>query len=156
MRKMLSDSILDLRKRHNRKTCTFTFMRFPPGALPEVQNWIWKHFSHKVLYTYYSKKKLECFGSYLTKWKNGFPIASINLARKCSGFFFKARNLIFFAKWRVLPTKHPWSSPKFWFWHHIFYIHIETIILFQKSKMEDYNVHWNICYYFIQLIYLTP
>ena len=41
MRKMLSDLILDLGKCPNRKTCTFTFMHFPVGALPKVQNQIW-------------------------------------------------------------------------------------------------------------------
>ena len=67
MRKMLSNSILDLGKCPNRKTCTFTFMRFPVGAIPEVQNSIWKYFSHKVLYNYYSKFFLERFTLYLTK-----------------------------------------------------------------------------------------
>jgi hypothetical protein len=38
MEKLLSDSILDLAKCPNQKTCTFTFMRFLVGALPEVQN----------------------------------------------------------------------------------------------------------------------
>ena len=36
MRKMLLDMILDLAKCPNRKMCTFTFMRFPVGALPKV------------------------------------------------------------------------------------------------------------------------
>ena len=44
------------RKVSQPETCTFTFMHFPVGALSEVQNWIWKHFSHKVLYNSYSKK----------------------------------------------------------------------------------------------------
>ena len=35
---MLSDSILDLAKGPNQKTCTFNFMRFPVGALPEAEN----------------------------------------------------------------------------------------------------------------------
>ena len=36
MRKLLSNSILNLAKCPNQKTCTFTFMRFPIGVLPEV------------------------------------------------------------------------------------------------------------------------
>ena len=32
------------------------FVCFQIGAYPEVQNFIWKHFSHKVLYNLYSKK----------------------------------------------------------------------------------------------------
>ena len=44
MRKLLSDSILDLAKCPNRKTYTFTFMCFPIGAHPKVQNWLWKPF----------------------------------------------------------------------------------------------------------------
>ena len=48
------------RSGQNQKTCTFTFMHFLVGALPEVQNHFQKHFSHKVLYNYCSKKK---FGS---------------------------------------------------------------------------------------------
>ena len=38
MGKLFSDSILDLAECPNKKTCTFTLMRFPIGALPEVQN----------------------------------------------------------------------------------------------------------------------
>ena len=115
MRKMLLDSILDLVKCPNWKTCTF--MRFPVGALPEIQNWIWKHFSYKVQYNYYSKK-MERFGIYL-KSKNGFRIVFSNLARKGSGFFSLLGSLFFFANGLYLPTKQPWGSPKFWFWHHI-------------------------------------
>ena len=39
----------------NQKTCTFTFMSFLVGALPEVKNQFWKQFSYKVLYNYNSK-----------------------------------------------------------------------------------------------------
>ena len=95
MRKMLSNSILDLGKCPNRKLCTFTFMRFLVGAFPKVQNRIWKHFPHKVLYNYNSKLFLERFCLYLTKSKNGFPIVFPNLARKGSTVFFQARKLIF-------------------------------------------------------------
>jgi hypothetical protein len=59
-------------------------MRFLVGALPEVQNCFWKHFLHKVLYNYYSKKNLERFDLYLTKSKNRFPIVFSNHARKGS------------------------------------------------------------------------
>ena len=34
MGKLLSNSILDLAKCSNQKTCTLTFLRFPIGALP--------------------------------------------------------------------------------------------------------------------------
>ena len=76
MGKLLSNLILDLAKCPNQKTCTFTFMHFLIGALPEVQNWFRKPFSHKVLYNYYSNDL------YLTKSKNGFPIVFSNLAWK--------------------------------------------------------------------------
>ena len=88
MRKMPSDSILDLAKYPNRKTFTFIFMCFLVGALPEIQNWIWKHFSHKVLYNYYSKKNLEGFGSYLRKSKKDFPLHFQILRKKVQGIFF--------------------------------------------------------------------
>ena len=102
MKKMLSDSILDLAKCPNRKTCTFTFMRFSFGALSEVQNWIWKHFSHKVLYNYCSKIFLEIFGSYLRKSKMDFPLHFQILRERVWDFFLQARKLFFFAKWLVL------------------------------------------------------
>ena len=53
MRKVLSDWILDLAKYPNWKTCFFTFMCFPVGALPEVKKLNLKVFSHKVRYKYY-------------------------------------------------------------------------------------------------------
>ena len=87
MRKMLSDSILDLGKCPNRKTHEGESACFPVGALPDVQKRIWKHFSHKVLYIYYSKKKLECFGQ--------FPIVFSNLARRVQGFFCKLGSWFF-------------------------------------------------------------
>ena len=52
IRKLLSKLILDHGKCPNQKACTFTFMRFLVGALPEVQNQFWKQFSNKVLYNY--------------------------------------------------------------------------------------------------------
>ena len=54
MRKLILDLILDLKKCPPKK-CTFTFMRFPIGALPEVQNQIKKQFSHKVSYNFLTK-----------------------------------------------------------------------------------------------------
>ena len=95
MGKLLSDSILDLGNCPNFKTCTFTFMHFPVGALPEVQNRIRKQFSHKVLYSFLTKFFLERFGQYLKKSKKGFPIVFSNLARKGSRGFFQARKVIF-------------------------------------------------------------
>ena len=75
MGKMLSDSILDLGKCPYRKRHESESACFPVGTLPKVQNRIWKHFSHKVLYNYNSKFFfVERFGLYLTKSKNGFPI----------------------------------------------------------------------------------
>ena len=54
VRKLLSDSILNLAKYPNWKT--FPFMCFPVRALLEVKNRIRKQFSHKVLYNLCSKK----------------------------------------------------------------------------------------------------
>ena len=63
MGKLLLDSILDIRKCPNFKTCTFTFMRFLVGALPEVQNQIRKQFSRKVLYSFFAKFVFGAFWS---------------------------------------------------------------------------------------------
>ena len=57
----------------------------------EVQNRIWKHFSHKVLYNYYSKFFLERFGLYWTKLKNGLPNVFSNLAQKGLRGFFRSQ-----------------------------------------------------------------
>ena len=46
MRKMRSEMISNIGK----KTCTFTFMHFVVGALPQVQTHFRKKFSHEVLY----------------------------------------------------------------------------------------------------------
>ena len=51
---------------------------FGPRKAPQTEN---IHFHFHAF--------LERFGSYLTKSKNGFPIAFSNLAQKGSGFFFK-------------------------------------------------------------------
>ena len=53
------------------------------------------------------KKKLERFGLYLTKSKNGFPIKFSNLARKGLGFFFRSRKLICLPNGLYLPPKQP-------------------------------------------------
>ena len=53
-RKTLSDSIQDLRKCPNWKMHESKSACFPIGVLCKVQNRILKHFSHKVLYNYYS------------------------------------------------------------------------------------------------------
>ena len=65
MRKLSSNSILDLGKCPNLKTHESAC--FPAGPLRKIQKWIRKHFSHKVLYNHYSKKNLERFAFYLPK-----------------------------------------------------------------------------------------
>ena len=55
MRKMFSESILDLGKCPNRKMHESESAGFLDRALPEVQNRFRKHFSHKVLYNSCSK-----------------------------------------------------------------------------------------------------
>ena len=77
-RKMLSESILDLGKCPNQKMHESESACFPVEALCKAQNCIWKQFSHKVLFNYYSKFYLERFSLYLTKSKNGFPIVFSN------------------------------------------------------------------------------
>ena len=54
---MLSDSISDLAKCLNPKTCTFTFMHFPVGALFEVLNLIGKHFLIRNFITILKKNR---------------------------------------------------------------------------------------------------
>ena len=58
MGKLLSEMILDLGK----CTCSFTFMRFLVGALPEIRNHFQKQFSQKVIYNYCSNFFLERIG----------------------------------------------------------------------------------------------
>ena len=73
MRKLLLEMILDLKK----CPCTFTFMHFQIGALPQVQNHFQKQFSHKVLHNYCSTFFLSV-SVCIKKWifhcisKNGF------------------------------------------------------------------------------------
>ena len=51
------------------------------------------------------KKKLERFGLYLTKSKNGFPIVFSNLVRKGSEFFLKLGSYLFLPNGFYSPTK---------------------------------------------------
>ena len=92
MGKLLSD--FEPREVPQPENMHFHFMRFPIGALPEVQNWFWKHFSHKVLYNYYSKKKIGAFWPIFNKVKKLYPIVFSNLAGKGSRGFIQARKLI--------------------------------------------------------------
>ena len=94
---MLSDLILDLGKCPNLKTYTFTFRRFPVGALPKVQNWI-GHLSKKILYDYNSEVFLERFGLYLTKSKKWISHCIFKSCTARLRVFFKARKLILFHK----------------------------------------------------------
>ena len=93
MRKMLSDLILDLAKCLNRKTCTFTLcvfrLRHFPRSKIESESICLKKYYIITIFL------IECFGLYLTKSKNGFPIVLSNLARKGSRGFFQERKLIF-------------------------------------------------------------
>ena len=63
MRKLLSDSILDLGKRPNWKMHESESAKFLVQALPKVQNQIQMQFSHKVL------KKIGAFWSIFKKRK---------------------------------------------------------------------------------------
>ena len=75
MRKMLSDSISELRKCPNRKTCTFTFMHFPVGAHPEVQNESERIFFIKYYIITIPKKFFGAFWFILKKKsKMDFPL----------------------------------------------------------------------------------
>ena len=93
MRKMLSDSILDLGKCPNQKTHESENACFLVGALCEVKNRIWKHFSHKVLYNYYST--FFCVSDYtFLSQKMDFPLY-FQILRRRVWVFFQARKLIF-------------------------------------------------------------
>ena len=129
---MLSDSILGLTKCPNRKKCTFTFMHLPVGALPEVQNWIWKHFSHKVLYNYFS------FFNKVKQWISHCIFKSCVEGFRV--FFFNLRSNFFLPNGLYLPTKQPWGFPKFWFWYHIFYTNYMGYIPIIWDKAESENV----------------
>ena len=95
MRKMHSYSILDLGKCPNRKTHDSESACFLVGALPEVQNWIWKHFSHKVLYYYNSKKNQSILANDKQSQKKDFLLYFQILRSRDQGFFFLARKLFF-------------------------------------------------------------
>ena len=67
MRKLFSDSILNLGKCPNWKTHESESACFLVWALPKVQNQIEKHFSHKILYNFLTKFFLERFSLNLKK-----------------------------------------------------------------------------------------
>ena len=80
---MLSDLILDLAKCPNQKnalslSCVFRLGHFPRSKIESKSIFLTKYFIFTILFF------LEHFGYYLTKSKNGFPIAFSNLARKGS------------------------------------------------------------------------
>ena len=52
MKKLLLETIWDLGKCPNQKTHESQSAGFLIRALPNVQNHVWKHCSHKVLYNY--------------------------------------------------------------------------------------------------------
>ena len=86
MRKMLSDSMLDLakcpnRKMHKSEPACFLLGHSPRSKIKSEKN------SHKVCINYCSKFFLEAFLSIVKKVKKrGFPIVFSNLAQK--GYFF--------------------------------------------------------------------
>ena len=112
--------VLDLGKCPNRKKHESESACFPVGALPEVQNWIWKHFSHKVLYNYNSK--FLFFGAFLPIFNKVKKWISHCIFKSCAegfkGFFFKLGSIFFLPNGLYLPTKQPWGSPMFGFCHH--------------------------------------
>ena len=67
MGKLLSEMISDLGKCPHQKTHESE----SAGALPKVQNYLWKQFSHKVLYNYYSKFFFGAFWWVFNKIKKG-------------------------------------------------------------------------------------
>ena len=118
---MLSDSILDLGKCPNRKTHESESACFPVGALPKVQNWIWKHFSHKVLYNYYSKKNCGAFRPLFNKVKKWISHCIFKSCAEGLRFFFFNHEANFLPNGLYLPSKQLWGSPMFGFWHHHLY-----------------------------------
>ena len=79
----------------------FHFHALSGWALPEVKNWIWKHFSHKVLYNYYSKYFFGAIWFIFNKVKKGISHCSFKSCAEGFRDFVQARKL-FFAKWLVL------------------------------------------------------
>ena len=69
MRKILSYLIFDLAKCPNRKTCTFTYMRFRFLHFPRSKIVSESLFFHKVLYNYYSVRELGAFWPLFNKVK---------------------------------------------------------------------------------------
>ena len=72
-----------------------------------VRNQFWKQFSNKVLYNYYSKKKLERFGQYLKSEKMDFPLYFQNVIWPGGG------GLFLLAKKISEKAKYPQICPRF-------------------------------------------
>ena len=87
-------------------------MHFLIGALPEVQNLFWNHFSHKVIYNYYSKFYLGAFQPIFNKVKKRISHCISNLARKGLRGFFPARKLIFFCRMSCIYLLNSHGGPQ--------------------------------------------
>ena len=88
MRKMFSDSILDLGKCPNPKThesesACFQVGHFARSKIKSKSIFLIKYYIITIL------KKFGAIRCIFNKVKNGFPIVFSNLALKGSGFFFK-------------------------------------------------------------------
>ena len=93
---MLSDSILDLAKGPNRKTWTFTFMRFLLGHFLRSKIESESNFLKKY-YVITSLKKIWSILAHIKpSTKIDFPLHFQILRGRVQGFFFQARKLIFF------------------------------------------------------------
>ena len=90
MRKLLSDSILDLRKCPSRKTHGSESECFLVWALPKVKNQIRKQCSHKVLYNFSPKFFVELFSLYLSSKKN-ISNCLVNTCAEGFRVFFKVK-----------------------------------------------------------------
>ena len=77
-------------KRMKMKVHVFRLGHFPRLKIESESICLIKYYIITIL-----KKKLERFGPYLTKSKNGFSIVFSNLAWKGSRVFFQARNYFF-------------------------------------------------------------
>ena len=82
------------------KVLVFWLGHFARLKIESISTFLIKYYTKTILIF------LECFGLYLTKSKNGFPIVISNLARKGSGFF-QDRKLIFFPIDFYLSPKQP-------------------------------------------------
>ena len=113
MRKMLSEPILDLRKCPNWKTHESESAGFLVGALHKVWNQIWKQFSHKVLYNYYSNFfwALRSICNKVKKWISHYFFKSCAKGFKC---FFSSWEATFCAKRLVFTYKTAVWVPLVW------------------------------------------